>query len=128
MRLIDSDKIVLDYSGLAFIPPNDFFAIAKYFADQIKAMPEIYSMQNDYMTLEQLREKGFEPVTHGFWNIEQPINYRVKPWSVSCSVCGWSTTRKTNYCSNCGAKMDVDTNLRKPEVMLGSNAELHDQD
>lgn len=24
MRLIDADKIVLDYSGLAHIPPNDF--------------------------------------------------------------------------------------------------------
>lgn len=55
-----------------------------------------------------------EPVAHGFWNIEQPINYRVKPWSVSCSICGWSTTRKTNYCSNCGSKMDADTSLRKP--------------
>ena len=33
MRPIDADKIILDYSGLAKIAPNDFVGIAKYFAD-----------------------------------------------------------------------------------------------
>lgn len=40
-RLIDADDIVLDYSGLAYIPPLDFRGTAKYFAKQIDAMPTI---------------------------------------------------------------------------------------
>ena len=30
MRIIDADKVVFDYSGLAHISPNDFIGIAKY--------------------------------------------------------------------------------------------------
>lgn len=56
MRLIDADKIVLDYGGLAHIHPYDFIGIAKYFADQIKAIPTITLPPNDPLTLEELRE------------------------------------------------------------------------
>lgn len=60
MRLIDADKIIFDYSGLGRIPPNDGYAIAKYFADQIKAMPSITPQPNAPLTLEELREMGGE--------------------------------------------------------------------
>ena len=62
MRLIDADKIIFDYSGLVRIPPNDGYAIAKYFSDQIKAMPTITPPPNDPLTLEELREMDGEPV------------------------------------------------------------------
>lgn len=39
-RLIEEPK-QLSYGGLAYISPNDFIGIAKYFSDQIKAMPTI---------------------------------------------------------------------------------------
>lgn len=41
MRLIDIDKLVLNYSGLAHISPYDFVAIAKYFMNQIETAPTI---------------------------------------------------------------------------------------
>lgn len=41
MRLIDGDSITFRYDGLAFIAPDDFIGIAKYFHDQIKQIPEI---------------------------------------------------------------------------------------
>ena len=62
MRLIDADRIIFDYSGLVRIPPNDGYSIAKYFADQIKAMPSITTPPNDPLTLAELREMGGEPV------------------------------------------------------------------
>ena len=62
MRLIDADEIVFDYSGLAYISPYDGMAIAKYFADQIKAMPTIIPPPNAPLTLEELREMAGEPV------------------------------------------------------------------
>lgn len=36
---IDKNKVVLNYGGLAEIAPDDVAGIAKYFADQIKAIP-----------------------------------------------------------------------------------------
>lgn len=41
MRLIDEDALVFEYGGLARINPSDGYAIAKYFADQVKAMPTV---------------------------------------------------------------------------------------
>ena len=62
MRLIDADRIIFDYSGLVRIPPNDGYSIAKYFADQIKAMPSITTPPNDPLTLEELQGMDGEPV------------------------------------------------------------------
>lgn len=56
------ERFTYFYSGLVRIPPNDGYAIAKYFADQIKAMPSITSQPNDPLTLEELREMDGEPV------------------------------------------------------------------
>ena len=41
MRLIDADALVFEYGGLAKIHPSDGYAIAEYFANQVKAMPTI---------------------------------------------------------------------------------------
>lgn len=41
MRLIDVDKLVLNYGGLSNINPYDVIAITRYFYDQIKAIPPI---------------------------------------------------------------------------------------
>lgn len=45
MRLIDVDKIKLDYSGLMHISPYDFIGTAKYFADQIKSAPTVDAVE-----------------------------------------------------------------------------------
>lgn len=41
------------------------------------------------------------PVMRGEW--EQDGEY---PWLLNCSVCSDSIERGTNYCPNCGAKME----------------------
>lgn len=50
MRLVDADKIVFYYGGLYRISPYDFMGIAKYFADQIKAVPTVPPPPNDPLT------------------------------------------------------------------------------
>lgn len=48
---------------------------------------------------EKLQE--FVPVRHGRWS---GVDYD------KCSVCGGLELGRTNYCPNCGAKMDGDEN------------------
>ena len=54
-------------------------------------------------------------VVHGWWITEKcdHVPWRIKnpeKWVIyKCSVCGYSNGRKhSNYCPNCGAKMDGD--------------------
>lgn len=41
MRLIDAENLILDYSGLAYVPYNDFYGIANLFAEQIRSAPSV---------------------------------------------------------------------------------------
>ena len=58
-------------------------------------------------------------VVHGRWDVGGACNHvphRIKnpeKWvTFKCSVCGYSNGRKqSNYCPNCGAKMDGDGNV-----------------
>ena len=43
-----------------------------------------------------------EPVVHGRWTYTDG-DYEVY---MNCSECGWDDDFRTNYCPNCGAKMD----------------------
>ena len=46
------------------------------------------------------------PVRHGKWMLKQGVF-----GAVYCSVCGYELRMNdTNYCTNCGAKMDGDSN------------------
>ena len=84
---IDKNKVVLNYGGLAKIAPNDNAGIAKYFSEQIKAIPA----------------DDVAPVRHGRW-----LDMETEP---KCSVCGkYSANDKYAtiyyaYCPHCGAKM-----------------------
>ena len=58
-----------------------------------------------------VNEKDFLPVKHGewrSWEIEKQISYDViRPYRYySCSVCDMRSAIRSNYCPNCGAKMD----------------------
>lgn len=46
------------------------------------------------------------PVIHGEW--EPIINAYRKLEGWICKCCGTETKRKSNYCPNCGAKMDLE--------------------
>lgn len=66
-----------------------------------------------YMIVQEAPAVDAEPVRHGRW-ISEKCNHkpcRIKnpeKWvTYKCSVCGYSNGRKqSNYCPNCGAKMD----------------------
>ena len=48
-------------------------------------------------------------VKHGRWI--RPTKIKGSSWDVPhCSLCNKSSLFETNYCSNCGAKMDGDEN------------------
>lgn len=89
---IQKDYIVLHCEGLATIAPNDFVGIAKYFADQIIAIPAA----------------DVEPVRHGRWIVLE--SYRDGGTAQRCSECRelmyFYRTTPRNHCPNCGAKMD----------------------
>lgn len=105
MRPMDADEF------LSKIDPDEY-----YHTNEIRAMvADTLAASNDPLTLDELREMDGKPITHGLWNIEYPVDFRVKPWSVSCSICGWSTGSKTDYCPKCGAKMDAETYRHRPE-------------
>lgn len=54
------------------------------------------------------------PVVHGMWESVDSSYWRwtssnavsVSHTTYRCGRCGWGTVVKTNYCPNCGAKMD----------------------
>ena len=54
------------------------------------------------------------PVVHGLWEEEPSSFWRWKPsgavvvarTTYRCGLCGRGTAVKSNYCPNCGAKMD----------------------
>ena len=48
------------------------------------------------------------PVVHAYW-IRQKENHEFKEALMNCSACGYPVSRwtgNTNFCPNCGAKMD----------------------
>ena len=48
------------------------------------------------------------PVVHAYW-IPQKENYEFKEAWMKCSSCGYPVSKwtgNTNFCPNCGAKMD----------------------
>ena len=51
---------------------------------------------------------GFKPVAHGRWEwYDNTISWRNIDRGYECSVCGSKQVDdKTNYCPNCGARMD----------------------
>ena len=82
--------------------------------EQIKAV-EIcasyvkYTMFNSDEELQSfLNEDSYEPVRHGHWEQGYISNEdgSISQIDFDCSVCGQANDIKSNYCPNCGAKMD----------------------
>lgn len=93
MSYINTDEIVLNYDGLAYIDPHDFEGTAKYFYNQIKAMPPA----------------DVKPVVHGHWILHKPRRLN-RNATYKCSVCKklrssyYNDVGDWEYCP-CGAKM-----------------------
>lgn len=82
MRLIDSDKIMYSKSDCNLRP----FEYA--FRAQLEALPAVDAV----------------PVVHGSWIPIEHIEENI----CKCLICNYpiSGWHKTNYCPNCGARMD----------------------
>ena len=68
-------------------------------------------------TVAEMKSEGWQKVRHGRWVDNTPTTDEYgnplsmvadssKYIDLTCSVCGQKVTTKTNYCPNCGAKMD----------------------
>ena len=58
--------------------------------------------------LRKMRPADVAPVVHAYW-IPQKENYEFKEAWMKCSACGYPVSKwtgNTNFCPNCGAKMD----------------------
>ena len=64
--------------------------------------------------IEALSAADVAPVVHGLWEREPASYWRWTPsgavavtrTTYRCGLCGRGTAVKSNYCPNCGAKMD----------------------
>ena len=93
MSYINTDEVVFYYGGLAHIAPHDGEGIAKYFYDQIKAMPPA----------------DVKPVVRGHWILYKPRRLN-RNATYKCSVCKKLRSSYYNDVGNwedcpCGAKM-----------------------
>ena len=92
--------------------------------DALASLPQQISIQNPHMkgyvkgyngckfdaerAIKNLEPADVVPVVHAHW-IPQKENYEFKEAWMKCSACGYPVSKwtgNTNFCPNCGAKMD----------------------
>lgn len=74
--------------------------------------------------IEALPAADVVPVVHGLWEREPSSYWRWTPsgavavtrTTYRCGLCGRGTAVKSNYCPNCGAKMDGGADHGKEEI------------
>lgn len=72
----------------------------------LELYPSEYARLED--ALNRVPAADVAPVVHGRWDIEWDAERDPKRFFVRivCSNCGLKTGQKSNYCPNCGARMD----------------------
>lgn len=66
---------------------------------------ECKSMMDFYSALWNVTAADVSPVVHGRWE-SQVVRKPFVQVLYKCSKCGYLVDRVSNYCPNCGAKMD----------------------
>ena len=92
MRLIDKDALKVELDAWARIIQN----------------PDHYMRADALHIIDTAPEIDAVPVVRGKWTTNSDY-----PDTVICSLCGWRESvwwadKGTNYCPNCGAKMEVE--------------------
>lgn len=78
--------------------------------DALNAIERAYGTIGAYERVECLPAADVAPVVHGEWKFDiNPYSHR---WSYKCTACGGWATDETDYCPNCGAKMDGGSHAR----------------
>ena len=89
MRMIDADRLKAEIMGWCVVT-DDLFGMGKYHEREI-----VLQAIEESPTIDAV------PVVRGEWKKDGEY-----PWLLNCSGCGYSTECGTNYCPNCGAKME----------------------
>lgn len=91
VEYIDREALIAEFKRLE-LGENSF--IERVFADGV------------YAIIEQFHAADVAPVVHGRW-VPKPVIART-PMARNhyCSVCKYEVAWTSNYCPNCGAKMD----------------------
>ena len=79
------------------MPNGDFNPSAIRYATQLDERTQMKFMIADAPTIDA------EPMRHGKW-----IEYPIADGMNQCSVCGVLRFGESNYCSNCGCRMDAE--------------------
>lgn len=96
MRLIDADELEGKISNSITWVDNNL--VADRFAEGCKAsLRDLLSTIKNYMEIIEA-----EPVRHGYWTDINGDNSLYE-----CSICGNQCCCRSNYCNDCGAKMEV---------------------
>ena len=90
MRLIDADELAKEFEALA---------VAGWNTGQPTSWGQAYEEASDIVDNAPTIEA--EPVRHGKWEYIGGYGYQHR-----CSKCFMCAGYRTNYCPNCGAKMD----------------------
>lgn len=112
MRLIEADALDKDYriqfervykSVRDSVKPSDYFIERKAAYDKELIRLEMEAFCEFIQSRPTI---DAEPVRHGRWE-----EYEI-PHIICCSECDWGTgvDERSNYCPNCGAKMDGGNN------------------
>jgi len=93
MRLIDADALI------KVIQQNDYMLTAKHNS----MAPGMFTSGIRQAVDES---QTIDPVKHGKWEDENPIEPNPMFRAVVCSVCGCTEGNPSKYCPSCGARMD----------------------
>ena len=97
-RLIDADAVLKSMEIVS---------------DKCKTLDETIIAVNMISIVENAPEVDAEPVRRGMWIDNNAGNHDPRDRWVKCSLCGYSTTdrfsKEYNYCPNCGAKMEEES-------------------
>ena len=95
-RLIDAYKLIIAIQRFRWVGvPNTLKLMFQYLRIIINEQPTVDAVE----------------VKHGRWDeIEEEVWHLYKRWPITrfrCSQCKQIENKKSNYCPNCGAKMDL---------------------
>lgn len=93
MRLIDADRLKAEIMGWCVVT-DDLFGMGKYHEREIVLQ-----------AIEEAPTIDAVPVVRGEWKNVYKSGYKPNPDNV-CSECDCWSHRRSNYCPNCGAKME----------------------
>lgn len=91
-RLIDANVVLAKQftTGLSDASGNYYGHADVVFVDDIENAPTVDAVE----------------VVHGRWDCHASMVRTPFALNYDCSICGEESSKTTNYCPNCGAKMD----------------------